>query len=245
MAELEIGYNISQAKRLMEDIAKNYKDLQNNITSEWENVLKTLRQEWVGEDEESFAQEFSKRIKELYTNAHKLAKGACETIANLAVAWQKFQANNTLSGETVGNSAANTIEIPDIPYSDDVAPFEIIQFDEGTSKGLKSAGSAGTIQATVSDYANNIKTAAQNMFSEIQSSNAFFGDQTASIDAFVAAVGQSIGEVVVAVKDLYTALETLANSNYTSSVQSVTETMGENKTSVENSTDELGQSKWS
>ena len=245
MAELEIGYNISQAKQLMEDIAQHYKDLQNNITSEWENVVSTLQQEWIGEDEQDFEGKFADRICELYDNAHKLAQGACQTIADLAESWYKFQASNTLDGAGGGNSSSLTIDIPDLSFTNPIVELKAVTFDEGTSRGLRSSGSATTIQTTVTDYATNVKEAAQNMFSEIQSSNAFFGDQTSSIDAFVAAGGEAIGEVVAAVKDLYTALETLANSNYTSSVQSVTETMGENKTSVETSVDELGESKWS
>ena len=245
MAELEIGYNISQAKQLMEDIAQHYKDLQNNITSEWENVVSTLQQEWIGEDEQDFEVKFADRICELYDNAHKLAQGACQTIADLAESWEKFQYNNTLDGNTGGNSAPSTIDIPDLSFENPIVSKKDRPLSESDDKGLRSSGSATTIQTTVADYANNLKEAAQNMFSEIQSSNAFFGDQTSSIDAFVAAVGEAIGEVIAAVKDLHTALETLANSNYTSSVQSVTETMGENKTSVETSVDELGDSKWS
>ena len=245
MAELEIGYNISQAKQLMEDIAQHYKDLQNNITSEWDSVVSTLQQEWIGEDEQDFEGKFADRICELYDNAHKLAQGACQTIADLAVSWDKFQASNTLDGASGGNSASLTIDIPDLSFTNPIVSKKDRPLSEADDKGLRSSSSATTIQTTVEDYANNLKEAAQNMFSEIQSSNAFFGDQTSSIDAFIAAVGEAIGEVIVAVKDLHTALETLANSNYTSSVQSVTETMGENKTSVESSVDELGESKWS
>ena len=243
MAELEIGYNVGQAKQLMEDIAQNYKDLANTISGEWDTVVSTLQTEWIGEDEQNFEEKFAARICELYKNAHELAKGSCETIADLAESWQKFQASNNLDGSESGS--VTTVEIPDLSYEEGIVEKKAVTFDEGTDRGLKSSGSATNIQQSVEGYVNNIKEAANNMFSEIKSNNAFFGDQSGSIDAFIAAVGEAIGEVIVAVKDLYTALETLAQSNYSDSVSSVTETMGENTTTVQNSVDELGESKWS
>ena len=244
MAELEIGYNISQAKQLMEDIAQNYKDLASSISTEWDSVVSTLQTEWIGEDEQNFEGKFAERLCTLYENAHELAKGSCETIADLAESWNKFQASNNLDG-SASNSSGITIDIPDLSFTNPIVEQNEITFDEAIDRGLRSSGSAGVIQQTVTDYVNNIKEAANNMFGEIKSNNAFFGEQTASIDSFIVAVGEAIGEVLVAVKDLFTALETLAQSNYTESVSSVTETMGENTTTVQNSVDNLGESKWS
>ena len=245
MAGLEIGYNVNKAKDLMQNIADNYKELGNSISGEWDEIVRVLQEQWIGEDEQNFEAKFADRLCNLYKNAYELAKGCCETISDLTLAWHDFQASNNLDGSTDPNSAPLTVEIPDLSYEESIVSKKDATFSDDTNYGLSSSNSAGTIKQTVETYASNIKGAASRMFSEVSSDKAFFGDQSTTIDQFVEGVGNALGEVAAAVKDLHDTLDTLASQNYNESINTVKQTMTENKATIDNAVQDLGQSRWS
>ena len=112
-------------------------------------------------------------------------------------------------------------------------------------RGLQSATSGSTIQFSMSQFIGDIRTKTNGLFEEIQTNNAFFGEQTQTIKAYVEKVGYAIGEVTVAVKDMYDELSRLAFSSYTSATENVSTQFNEISGQVESSLDELGQSRWS
>lgn len=241
MADLEIGYNVGKAKDLMESVKTQFESLKSTISDGWTDVQSTLHTEWIGQDEISFEAKFAERVNDLYKDAATLATNCCGVVADLVNGWSNFQANNILNDAQAGT--ATTIEA--LTFSaDEVISAQAEDIDESTDLGLKSSGSAETIQTSVSEYVSSIQTQAQNLFEEIKSNEAFFGDQTTTIDSYISSCGVAIGEVVTAVQDLHTALTELANSQYNKNVENITEAVTNEESNVNKIGDELGAAKW-
>ena len=94
------GYNVNQIKTLMDNIEECYNKLGTTVQSGWETVSSTLKQNWVGEDEQDFEGKLAERISNMYVNTYNLANNSLITIYDLAKAWYDFQKKNKLEGGT-------------------------------------------------------------------------------------------------------------------------------------------------
>lgn len=242
---IAIGYNVSEANKLMDDVAKAYKDLGKAIEDEWDPIVKTMRDEWIGEDQQDFEKKLAQRLCDLYNNSYALADGCCETIVGLTQAWYDFQQSNTIDGSAAEGKGKFKPDKPNITKKDPVVKSTPKSIGANDDRGLKAESSAATIKTSVDTYVSNIKTKASTIFSDIESSKAFFGDQVTSINSYIQKVGEAIAEVVVAVKDMYDRIDALAGSQYTSSVEQVKTQFDQNATTVEGSLNDLGSSRWS
>ena len=240
-----IGYNVKQANELMDKVAEAYKNLGIYTKDQWNAVVSVLQNEWVGEDEQDFEKRLADRICALYVNASELAKNCVNTIGGLAQAWYDFQQKNTLSGEMAEGKGSLKIDIPSIKTDDQIVKSKPKSISNNDDRGLREASSKTTIQTAVSDFVTEIKNKTEGLFEEIEANTAFFGDQTTNIKAYINKVGYAIGEVTAAVKDMHTALDTLAASSYTTATSDISQQFTTASTNVENSLSDLGTSRWS
>lgn len=218
---MNVGFNVKKAEELMEEIAKSYNDLGNYASTAWEGVVRTLHNEWVGEDEQDFEEKLAKRICDLYVNAYNLADSSIKTVKNLAEAWNKFQRENVLNESASLEFAA--ITIPDVaitPIAQIVARVTV-PLELTTDRGLRNAGSGGIIQDAITDFVTAIKKKTSELFESISSNKAFFGDQSGSIDTYIQKVGDAIAEVSIAVRDMYNGVAQLTASHYTDAASSI------------------------
>lgn len=240
-----IGYNVKRANELMESIAQAYKDLGIYTKEQWDGVLYILQGQWIGEDEQDFEKRLADRICTLYLNASELANNSIETIAGLAQAWHDFQQKNTITGETVVGDAQFKLDKPKIDKVDDIVKPNIKTIANDANRGLQTETSKQTIQDKITEFVNAIKAKTTGLFETIQTNSAFFGDQTTAIKSYVDKVGAAIGEVTVAVKDMFDALDNLAATSYTTATSDITQQFTQANTNVENSLNDLGNTRWS
>lgn len=255
-----IGYKVSKTNELMEKIKTSYEDMKLYITDGWDNVISTLHDHWVGEDEQDFEMKLAERICNLYENAYNLAQGSLDTIEGLAISWNNFQKNNTLDGSTsagfggsglggflgigqAGNSFG--IEKPVITHENQVVRAKLITISDDDDRGLQQLNSASAIQEAVGGFVNSVKEKTNNLFNEIQTNEAFFGDQTTTIKNYIEKTGDAIAEVTVALKDMHTALETLAGSSYNRASEDVISQFNDAQSKMDQSLNDLGNSRWS
>ncbi len=245
-----IGYNVSKANELMNRIAEAYKNMGIYTQQQWEPVYKTLQAHWIGEDEQDYEARLADRICTLYNNAYNLAQSSLDTIEGLAYAWHDFQQKNTLTGDTAKNSLFSSfkVEKPVIsrPKEDDpiVKPHLIYLTDED-NRGLRYATSKREIESAVDNFVAQIKAQTNNLFDEIQTDQAFFGEQASSIKNYITKTGDAIAEVTIAVKDMYNALDQLMTQNYSSSDANIQSSIQEANTQIDQSLNDLGSSRWS
>ena len=229
---LGIGYNINKAEELMSSIGDAYTSLGTTISAEWPAVSSSLRTNWVGEDELHYEEQVVKRINEMYQNAYVLANIAIGTIGGLAEGWWNFQKKNVFEGESEIESMGNiTIEIPTITKNESILTFETVSYSNTDDRGLKDASSATTIKGAVDSFVSNVKSKMTELL-DMDASSAFFGDQTAKIKAYLEAVSNSMVNVSLAIKDLYTCLDSMASTNYSSQTTASTEFIGTEEATV-------------
>lgn len=241
---MNIGYNVSQAETLMDEIKTAYENMKIYTEEQWGTLVTTLQAEWVGEDEQDYEKEFADRICKLYDNAYNVAQGAITTIEGLVNAWYEFQAKNTLSGENASMRGFHSVSAPKIKRESKIVSAKLKTFTKETNRGLASETSKTTIENAVSKFVSEIKAQTANLFNKIEVNSAFFGNQTTNIKLYIEEAGKAVGEVTVAVKDLNDALAKLVGTNYTTAIEDISTQFDTAKTSVEQSLSELGSSRW-
>ena len=240
---LAIGYNVKKANELMDEISTAYTDLGNYINTEWADVSTTLREHWVGDDEQDFEKNFVERIQILYVDSYNLVKTSTQVIGDLAKSWHEFQKKNTISGQEAANISTISVDVPTITPNDRIIEFVARTLSDADDRGLKDSTSASTIKEKITDFVNGIKKKAEELFN-IEANAAFFGEQTRSIKLYVEKVGNTIAQINIAVQDLHNALDQLAGSTYTASEDAATELIDSETTNLESATADLGASRW-
>ena len=213
---LYVGYNVNAARDMNDKIISEYKKVAEVIKEEWPAVQTELQANWVGPDEQSFENEFAKKICTLYVNCHNLADICSKNIAALCNSWINFQKSNVLEGANTaefGGLGEITLEAPE-KAEEKIVEYKPVNFTESTSFGLTSESSATNISNKVDYYMENIKRRTSDLYNSIDPSRAFFGEQTATIKDYIAKVGSSMGNVLASVKDLKQTLTELAQNQY-------------------------------
>lgn len=256
MADGKIGYNIGQANEVMSNIQTKFKELEGKIYQNWPAVETTLQKEWSGEDEQDFETKFAETICSLYTKAGAIAQYAINIIENVTTEWYNFQKKNTLSGgESAGNAGGLfgiggnkfNLEVPKISPSEKIISAKLVQLTNDSFRGLiNGATSATNIKTKVDEFVNQTKKDTNDLFNEIETSSAFYGSQTTALKSLIEKAGTAIGDVTIAVKDLYDALDKLAATNYSASDENVgTAISGDAITKMEQAVEEsVGNSRW-
>lgn len=248
-----IGYNVNKANELMNNIAEAYKNMGIYTRDQWEGVYKTLQSNWVGEDEQDFETKLAQRICDLYINAYNLAQSSIDTIDGLITAWHEFQQKNTLSGGASAGKQGGIFGIgankfgtdkPTISKNDKIVEAHLVALDNSTDRGLQSSDSKTKIQSSIDTFVGQIKSKTNDLFDEIQTNQAFFGEQTTTIKNYITKVGDAIAEVTIAIKDMYTALDQLTGSSYTKATEDVSSQFTEANSKVDQSLNDLGQTRW-
>ena len=98
----------------------------------------------------------------------------------------------------------------------------------------------------MSTYLSDIKSSLQDLYSGIDSSTAFLGaKQSQAINQTIETIGSSIASVVTAANDIYTAVQTLAGTNYEASEETVSSEMSSATSNYQSNVEStLGDMKW-
>lgn len=239
-----IGYNVTRINELMKELADAYNRCGNTISEGWPAVSQTMQQYWIGEDEQSYEDTFCKRMCEMYVSACNIVKDLTTNLKNLGTEWHNFQQNNLLDGasKSQANFAANLEDVTITP-NEKIISVRIANVSDSTDRGVKD-GALSAIQASMSEYLNNIKSSLQDIYAGIDGSTAFLGSQQSStINRYIEAIGGSLGSVVTAANDIYTALEKLTQTSYSQSESEVSSQF--NSSNVQSEIEgQLGDMKW-
>ncbi|CCY47215.1 unknown [Firmicutes bacterium CAG:822] len=238
-----IGYNVTKINELMKELADAYNRCGNTISEGWPAVSQTMQQYWVGEDEQSYEKAFCKRMCEMYVNACEIVKNLTKNLKGLGTEWHNFQQKNLLKdAESVGSFSAN-LEDVQITANEQIISMRQANVTDSTDRGVKE-GALSAIQSSMSEYLSNIKRSLQDIYSGIDGSTAFLGSQQSqTINRYIETIGQSLGSVVTAANDIYTALEQLTQSAYSQSESEVSSQFNSSNAQSEIE-GQLGDMKW-
>ena len=238
-----IGYNVVKINELMKELADAYTRCGNTISEGWPAVSQTMQQYWIGEDEQSYEDIFCKRMCEMYVSACNIVKDLTTNLKNLGTEWHNFQQKNILEGASMPTNFAANLEDVTITPNEKIISMRIANIGDSTDRGVKD-GALSAIQSSMSEYLNNIKSSLQDIYAGIDGSAAFLGSQQSStINQYIEAIGQSLGSVVTAANDIYTALEKLTQTSYSQSESEVSSQF--NSSNVQSEIEgQLGDMKW-
>lgn len=237
------GYTPEQINSLMNSIADTYNRLGTTISDGWPAVSQTMQQYWVGEDEQSYEATLAKRICEMYTQSAQIVNDLNSNLENLGHQWHEFQMKNMLSNAVVTNTQIVSLDNVKVTVNEEIIKYNQVTLSNATERGVKE-GALSAIRTSISDYLTNIKTSMQNMYSDIDSSRAFLGQtQAQSINTYIEQIGQSLGSVVTAANDIYSALEQLTQTAYSQSEEEVSDQF--NSSNIQADIEgQLGDMKW-
>ena len=176
----------------------------------------------------------------MYKSTYELAKKAIGDIFELANSWNEFQKTNILEGAEVGGINEFDLEEVTLTANDTILEFKSEDIGDDVDRGLVNSGSSNAIKNALEDYKTTIQTKINEMINAVPVDTAFFGDQASSIKTYIDEVGTGMGEVVTAVKDLYDALDQLADSNYTNASETVTTEVDKATQSINSSLEGMG-----
>lgn len=224
---MAVGYNVQKASDLMQALATKYAGLDQIIVSEYKKVSATLRENWVGEDEQHYEQYLANKFNYLYAQSGKLVEVAVQNIYATTLSWIEFQRENRFKAsdgtdlvdsvgvQMYGGSSISDITAPAIDIKTNIISYEGFTIPVDADRGLASTDSATTIQNAIGGAVQTIKDAVDAICGELKVSEAFFGDQLTSIEEYMTQVHKSVGEIITAVQDISTALNQMAGEQYT------------------------------
>ena len=239
MAE-RTGYNLSKIQEEMDKIKSNYDNLGKNITTEWGNVVRTMQANWVGEDEQNYEATLAKKINTLYEFAAELANHGIQTLFNLGQKWHDSQKSNLLENSVIISSAVFNLQLNKAVYSGDIISPIQKEISATEDRGLVFESSKDTIKGKLEAFKKTIDSQVKGLIDLSTLDSAFFGSQVSSIKTFVERVNNAMGEVLSAFNDLYTALDTLAGSQYDVMSGYATDEITESSSSLESAVESTG-----
>ena len=239
-----IGWNPQKINDLLQELADSYTKIGTTISDGWPTVQTTMEQYWVGPDEENYERAFCKRMNQLYVDAYQTVNWLKTTLFQLADDWHQYQLQNVLEGSGGANDVVS-IENPEITLNDKLIQEKKFEAGAGVARGIKD-GAYSAIQSSMSTYLSDIKSSLQNLYSGIDSSTAFLGaKQSQAINQTIETIGNSIASVVTAANDIYTAVQTLAGTNYEASEETVSSEMSSATSNYQSNVEStLGDMKW-
>lgn len=243
-----IGYNIKKINEVMEGIRDAYAEATKKVDEMYNHWFQpSLRQHWVGPDEQDFEKKFVERLNNLLRETDNLAKNAIDNIFLLGEAWADFQDKNTIGGESTGQGAVLKSQLSKPPLiMASVILFTAIEFNGSENLGLATSGSAGQLAAQLQAFVDQTKSSIKQLFDAVEVGNAFFGEQqTTKVKGYVEKVGEVLGIVTTSVKDFDEAMATLTGTSYSSADASASESYSSAESSLESGLGELGSSRWS
>lgn len=243
MANVETGYNEEKINELIDNLKKSYSDVGETITGAWPSVSSVLRENWIGEDEQSYEKAFVKRVDELYLSAAQVVNSVLTQFKSLGDSWYAFQQQNILSGAETVNSSPVDIKSESVEENAEIIKYEEFTIAAGADRGIV-AGSDGTIKTSVSSFVDAVKSGTEGIIDGIDASTAFIGaQQSSAIDTYLDGLKNALAAILTAYQDINDAVTALAGSSYTESDSTVAETMGQS-TIEEDVNSQLGEMKW-
>ena len=225
-----IGYQPEKIQELMQDIANSYEKVGETISHGWPNIPKVMQNNWKGVDEQAYEKTIADRINTLYDKTTELVTNMIQTIVKLANAWQEFQNNNRI--DTSVATANYDFTAPAINLFD---MKSVVKLNENTFAGEKLGivtGGGALIETALTEYKTEIETGIKNIYSEYESCQAFFGNQTASIDQFIEAVGEAIKRLNTDIDDLMEYVDQHTDTGYSEADTTVSGEMGQAATNI-------------
>ena len=255
MDEMYLGYSPSNAVNLIKKIVAHYSAIGTTITDSWPTLRDSLRTEWIGGDQQSYENEFVKKICGLYVTSYELTKNCVNNIKVVLDNYIEVQKQNLLEGaekdatqyDATLNSLSNTAgdAIAELAKNEAIITFTAKSFDDDTARGLKSSNSAEILKLSVKDYVDAVVLKVDSLTESINVKSAFFGESGGKLESYIIAVKDAVKTVTTAVKDLNDALNKMAGSNYTTMTGNMEQQLGTATTEVASEVESNVQSRWS
>lgn len=231
-----IGYNFTQIKTLLTELAGSYATLGQAIETGWSDVDATIYKEWVGPDAISFEEKLKARMIELYASCKESVSTMVVNVSNIANSWIEFQKSNIIEGAELPQTMSITINPSDYTIQDhDLSTLVISKHSlDGSEKlGITNGEKSATyINNAVNSYVNEIGKTVKKIYETCKTSDAFLGKtQAQAIEKYLTNMAGSFSNVVTQVKDMQDTLKTLV-ANYNSQMQSFAESVGNINTNV-------------
>lgn len=210
-----IGYNIGQINELIAEVGNSFNGIGKYITSNWPALSSTMQKEWVGPDEVSCEDEFGKVVKHVYTQTKENIQVICDNIKEIGNSWMEFQRNNILEGADAGSFAGTHIE-PVVLQADELSCVKrpALEFGTGTNLGLTNgAASKSKVDSAIKTFYDTVYSSVKGLFDKMDSSKAFLGEQSKSIDKYIQSMGEAIAKLNTCYKNIISQLD-IAMDNY-------------------------------
>ena len=107
-----------------------------------------------------------------------------------------------------------------------------------------SDNSAMTVQSVIETFVQKVQQKTSNVFINIATDHAFFGEQKGAVRGFIESVSRTLGVVATAIKDLYEVLNQVAKTNYQNMQSQGMEALSRGASQIEQEVNELGSSRW-
>lgn len=252
MNNSNIAVNVSNGKKILSELKRSYNMFGSKIKSEWNVVVRTLQQEWVGVDEQDYEKELAKKLGGLYADSHDMIEMAMKNIVAAVNYWLDCQSKNTISGNVSSASEAFSTRLSYDVYALPAKTTELVsykarRFSERDNLGLANGtSSANNITTTLSQFVANIKKSINDMIESVNQNNAFYGEGTDNaIKKYITNIGNSVGIISTSIKDLGNALDVLAKQTYTKIAGNIVSEYDKEAGSVESLVSEqLAGTKW-
>lgn len=123
--------------------------------------------------------------------------------------------------------------------------FKPVNYESGF-RGLKNGlQSAQTCRNAVKDFVDKVKQKTNDLFEDINTNKAFFGNQAEVVKKYITSAGDCVYLISSAVKDLDVALDKLAGTNYTAHEETAIADIQTAGTDMETTTTSaIANSKW-
>ena len=211
-----VGFNQKRVQDAIDNIKEMYERMGTNIQKEWVQVIRTLQDNWVGEDEISYEKTLAKKINDLYEDARLCANAGMVTLYNLAKNWHENQKKNILNNAETVATGAFYVTLENISSKGNIVESKPYAIAIDQDRGLVKESSASSIKEELTSFKNTISKEVSQIVSASEISKAFFGVQSESIAKFITNLNSTMAAVVTAFGDMYTAIDTLAGTAYAS-----------------------------
>lgn len=237
-----IGYNVAKIQDLMDDVAATYNSMADMVGTRWKLLESTMQKEWIGPDEVAMQNEIAGRLIQLHKDCRVTVEQIVKNVCEIEKGWREFQGKNKVQG---GNYAVEIdkikeLEPPKIAESniEELVKADVsLNFADSVNLGLTNGEqSAGKIKMEADDFSKAVYNKAHTLYNQLDSSQAFLGGgQSQAIKNYLMQIGESLGKFLSNFKDLYEALDILANQNYADSATQVGTDLKESSIEIDSS----------
>lgn len=227
-ANVTIGYNSAKAQELVKAITDTHPKIAESMTSGWKTLSQTMQTQWVGADESNAEATLATHMCDLFASCATAINGTVDGIAELNTDWVNFTNQNKISG-TSGSASMNDHVFQATHVEEGSALISgtvkdpALTFSADQKIGLASESSGTEIGTALQSYVDTVGQEIQSLYSAIDSTQAFFGQQQEEkMAAYIQKVGEALKKVIAYVEEIKTKLGEMAAKVATTATEAST-----------------------